>query len=91
MTTQKSSRWDLSTRGYGPRREPFATILNFSLKVRPVMLTPATPVLHYLTTKNRSENTEYSVFDMRDDCQVEVRVQSPTMVGRILTEPTPWI
>ncbi len=44
-------------------------------------------VPHYLTSSNRSlmlENTEYSVFDLRDPGQIRARVFSPVVTGRIL-------
>ncbi len=79
--------------GVSRGREPFATVLNLlSEGSAGDAYTSYAPVPHYLTTKNRSlflENTEYSVFDMRDDREVEVRVQSPTMVGRILYGTNP--
>lgn len=74
--------------GVSRGRQPFAAILNLlSEGSAGDDYTSYAPVPHYLTTKNRSlflENTEYSVFDMRNPHEVEVRVQSPTMVGRIL-------
>jgi alpha-glucosidase len=50
------------------------------------------PVPHYLTSRLRSlflENTEYSTFDMRQPDQIEIKVWSATMTGRILYGRTP--
>jgi alpha-glucosidase len=50
------------------------------------------PVPHYLTSRLRSlflENTEYSTFDMRQPNQIDIKVWSATMTGRILYGRTP--
>jgi alpha-glucosidase len=50
------------------------------------------PVPHYLTSRLRSlflENTEYSTFDMRQPDQIDIKVWSATMTGRILYGRTP--
>jgi alpha-glucosidase len=50
------------------------------------------PVPHYLTSRLRSlflENTEYSTFDMRQTDQIEIKVWSATMTGRIPCGRTP--
>jgi alpha-glucosidase len=50
------------------------------------------PAPHYLTSHLRSlflENTEYSTFDMRQSDQIEIKVWSATMTGRILYGRTP--
>jgi alpha-glucosidase len=50
------------------------------------------PAPHYLTSRLRSlflENTEYSTFDMRQSDQIEIKVWSAIMTGRILYGRTP--
>lgn len=50
------------------------------------------PSPHYVTSRLRSlflENTEYSTFDMRQSDQIEIKVWSATMTGRILYGKTP--
>lgn len=47
---------------------------------------------HYLTNENRSlmlENTEYAVFDFRQDDVIDVRVYAEAMKGRILLGDSP--
>jgi alpha-glucosidase len=50
------------------------------------------PAPHYLSSRLRSvflENTEYSTFDMRQPNQIDIKVWSATMTGRILYGRTP--
>ncbi len=49
-------------------------------------------VPHYITNKNRSlflENTEYSVFDLREDKSVQIELWSNTLTARFFAEDSP--
>ncbi|MBT1517348.1 alpha-glucosidase [Bradyrhizobium sp. SRL28] len=54
--------------------------------------TTEAPAPHYLTSRLRSlflENTEYSTFDMRPTDQIDIKLWSMTMTGRILYGESP--
>ena len=83
----------VSEGGVGRGLEPVSTIVNsYAPGSAGSEASTYFPMPHFVTNRMRSfllENMEYSVFDFSEDEQIEVRVQSSCMTGRIMNGTNP--